>query len=356
VNDQGWSCKVRLGSGPVLLFVGITLVIPTMRTIYLSFRSRRSEEFVGTQNFRDILGDDRVISFAGLSDLMTGRLFLLASLVFLLGLGFTIVRGVSTRRGVDLSAPLPTLSLTGAAALVMLAMMGAFSGVIWNNVYWIVFVAGLATAIGLAIAMLADRARGESMAKSLIFMPMAISFVGASVIWRFVYAAEPAGRDQIGVLNAVWVNFGGDPQQWLQDQPWNSLFLIAIMIWIQTGFAMVILSAAIKGVPEELREAARVDGATESQTFWRVTLPHIRATIVVVVTTLVVTVLKVYDIVQVMTGGLHGTNVVANQMFDEVFQAGDYGRGSTLAVLLFVGVVPLMIVNVLRVRRQEEVR
>ena len=160
--------------------------------------------------------------------------------------------------------------------------MSALRGVIWNNVFWVVFVTGLSTIFGLAIAVLADRARGESLAKSLIFMPMAISFVGASVIWRFVYAFTPAGEDQIGVLNAAWVAFGNDPEAWLQQPPWNTLFLIAIMIWIQTGFAMVVLSSAIKAVPDELHEAARVDGASEAQAFWRITVPQIRTTIAVV--------------------------------------------------------------------------
>jgi len=231
--------------------------------------------------------------------------------------------------------------------------MGAFRGaVIWNNVFWIVFVTGASTALGLGIAVLADRSKGESIAKSLIFMPMAISFVGASVIFRFVYAFTPAGRDQIGALNAVWVGLGGEPQAWIQQLPWNTLFLIAIMIWIQTGFAMVVLSAAIKAVPTELLEAARVDGASEAQTFWRVTVPQIRTTIGVVVVTLVITVLKVYDIVKVMTNGEFGTDVIANRMFDEAFINRDYGVGSTLAVLLFACVVPLMVANARRIRRE----
>jgi alpha-glucoside transport system permease protein len=174
------------------------------------------------------------------------------------------------------------------------------------------------------------------------------------VIWRFVYAFTPAEKDQIGLLNAVWVAGGGEPQDWIRQVPWNDLFLIAIMIWIQTGFAMVVLSAAIKGVPAELLEAARVDGASEVQSFWRVTLPHIRTTIGVVVTTLMITVLKVFDIVQVMTGGEHDTDVIANRMFGEVFVNRDNGRGSALAVLLFVVVLPLMVVNVRRLQTSEE--
>ncbi|NLD75743.1 MAG: sugar ABC transporter permease [Acidimicrobiales bacterium] len=232
-------------------------------------------------------------------------------------------------------------------------MVGAMRGVIWNNVFWVVIVTGVSTVLGLAIAVLADRARGESVAKSLIFLPMAISFVGASVIWRFVYAWEPAGSSQIGVLNAAWVALGGVPQAWTSQRPWNSLFLMVIMIWIQTGFAMVVLSAAIKGVPSELREAALVDGATEAQAFWRVTLPYVRSTVAVVITTLIILVLKVYDIVKVMTNGLSGTDVIANRMFDEAFIARDIGVGSALAVLLFLAVVPLMFINARRARREE---
>lgn len=337
---------------PALTFLLIGLVVPAARTIYLSFRSRRGEEPVGLENYRAVLGSDDVFSLNGLGDVFTSRLFVLAVGIAVVAGAWVLLRGPARGRDADPGGPVPVLSLGTVAALVTLALMGAMRGVIWNNLFWVVFVTGVATVLGLAIAALADRARGESLAKSLIFMPMAISFVGASVIWRFVYAFEPAGRDQIGVLNAVWVGVGGAPQPWVQQRPWNSLFLIFILIWIQTGFAMVLLSAAIKGVPHELIEAAEVDGAGEAQTFWRVVLPSIRPTLVVVITTLIVTVLKVYDIVKVMTNGEFGTSVIANRMFQEAFVARDLGRGSTLAVLLFVAVLPLMIVNVTRVRRE----
>jgi ABC-type sugar transport system permease subunit len=337
---------------PALLFLGVTLVVPTIRTVYLSLRGRRSEELVGFDNYRSVFGDDGIWNVDGFGDVLTSRLFIAGVIVAAVGLLLSVGRNLAARRGADLTGPGAVGSITVAVALVLLAMLGSLRAVLWNNLYWIVFVAGLSTAVGLAIAVLADRARGESVAKSLIFMPMAISFVGASVIWRFVYAFTPAGRDQIGLLNAVWVGFGGDPQAWIQQQPWNTLFLIAIMIWIQTGFAMVVLSAAIKAVPDELREAARVDGASEGQTFWRVVVPQIRPTIGVVVITLVITTLKVYDIVKVMTNGEFGTNVIANQMFDEAFINRDIGRGSTLAVLIFIGVLPLMIYNVRRLRQE----
>lgn len=337
---------------PALSFLFVGLVVPAVRTIYLSFRSRRGEEAVGLENYRSILGDSDVFSLDDVGAVFSSRLFLIAVVVTVVAVAYVVLRGPARGRGADLGGPLPVVSLSTAAALVVLAMVGALHGVIWNNLFWVVFVTGLSTVLGLAIAALADRAAGESLAKSLIFLPMAISFVGASVIWRFVYAFVPAGGEQIGLLNGVWVGVGGDPQAWIQERPWNSLFLIFILIWIQTGFAMVLLSAAIKGVPHELVEAAQVDGATEGQVFWRVTLPSIRPTLVVVVTTLVVTVLKVYDIVKVMTNGEFGTSVIANQMFQEAFIGRDLGRGSTLAVLLFIAVLPLMAVNMWRVRRE----
>jgi ABC-type sugar transport system permease subunit len=340
---------------PALLFLGFTLVAPTIRTVYLSFRSRRGDEPAGLENYRSIFTDDNLFSLEGARDILTSRLFFLAVIVVVVGLAISIGRGLVRRRGVDLTAPLPVVSLTTATTLVLLAAVGALGGiVIWNNLFWVVFTTGFSTAAGLAIAALADRAKGESIAKSLIFMPMAISFVGASVIWRFVYAFTPAGHDQIGLLNAGWVGLGGQPQTWYQDQPWNTLFLIAIMIWIQTGFAMVLLSAAIKGVPAELTEAALVDGATRAQVFWRVTVPQIRTTLGVVITTLIIVVLKIYDIVKVMTSGRFSTNVIANEMFDNAFTDRNLGRGSALAALIFVAVVPLMVVNVLRTRRASQ--
>jgi ABC-type sugar transport system permease subunit len=337
--------------GPALLFLFVALVVPTIRTIYLSFRSPRGDEAEGLQNYRDIFGDSSIFNVDNWTDLFGSSLFIAGVLIAGIALAVVIVRGLGSRRGVDLSAPTPVISLTTAAILVTLAAMSALRGVIWNNVFWVVFVTGLSTIFGLAIAVLADRSRGESLAKSLIFMPMAISFVGASVIWRFVYAFTPAGEDQIGVLNAAWVGLGHDPEAWLQQPPWNTLFLIAIMIWIQTGFAMVVLSSAIKAVPDELHEAARVDGASEAQAFWRITVPQIRSTIAVVVTTLVITVLKIYDIVKVMTNGEFSTSVIANEMFDQAFINRDYGIGSALAVLLLIAVLPLMIINVRRNRQ-----
>jgi alpha-glucoside transport system permease protein len=186
---------------------------------------------------------------------------------------------------------------------------------------------------------------------------MAISFVGASVVWTFIYSFRPEGfGSQIGVLNGIWSALGGDPVNWLQTRPWNNLLLMVILVWLQTGFSMVILSSAIKGVPEVLLEAARIDGATEWQAFWRVVFPSIASTVVVVWTTVLITVWKVFDIVWVMTGGRDGTQVVAQQMVQEFFTNRNNGMGAALAVLLFVAVVPILVINVRRFRAQEAMR
>jgi alpha-glucoside transport system permease protein len=192
--------------------------------------------------------------------------------------------------------------------------------------------------------------RWEPVAKSIIFLPMAISAVGASVIWRFVYYFQPANRPQTGLLNAIVTSLGGDPVGWLVWRPWNNLFLIVIMIWLLTGFCMVIISAAVKGVPDELLEAARIDGANEITIFFRVIIPTIRGTLIVVATTVLIMVLKVFDIVFVMTSGQFGTEVIANRMYAEMFKFRHFGRGSALAVILLVAVVPVMIANIRNMR------
>lgn len=221
-----------------------------------------------------------------------------------------------------------------------------------NNVFWLIGVTFFSTAFGLTMAVLADKMKWESFWKSLIFLPMAISFVGASVIWRFVYAFRPDGVDQIGILNEIVVGLGGSPQAWLLLEPWNNFFLIVVMIWLQTGFAMVVLAAAIKGVPTELIEAARIDGANEWQVFRKITMPSIAGTMAVVITTTVILVLKVFDIVRVMTAGQFETNVIANEMITQSFQLGDQGRGAALAVVLFAAVIPVLIWNIRGFRRE----
>lgn len=212
-----------------------------------------------------------------------------------------------------------------------------------NNILWLVLVTGVSVGMGLILAVLVDRVRWEPVAKALIFLPMAISFVGASVIWRFVYAFRPAGRPQIGLLNALVTALGGDPIGWLIQQPWNTFCLIAIMIWLQTGFCLVILSAGVKAVPQELIEAARIDGANEVQIFVQVIVPALRRILVTVGTTVVILVLKVFDIVYVMTSGQFGTEVIANRMYSEMFRFRHFGRGSALAAILLIAVSPIMI-------------
>jgi alpha-glucoside transport system permease protein len=277
--------------GPALLLIGVFLVYPAIQTVILSFQNRDSTQFVGFQNYIDLARD------AGIRD------------------------------------------------------------AIFNNVLWIIFVPPIVVAIGLAVAVLADRLRprAESAAKAIIFLPMAISFVGAGTIFRFIYTFRPEGRPQIGLLNAIWTRLGGDPIDWLQVQSFNinDFFLMAILVWIQAGFAMVLLSAAIKNVPEETIEAARIDGATERQIFWRVVMPQIRSTIAVVLTTLTITVLKVFDIVYVMTNGRAGTDIVANRFVNELFVFNRPHWATAIVTALILAVIPVMIYNIRRFRAEE---
>lgn len=225
-----------------------------------------------------------------------------------------------------------------------------------NSALWLVLLTFLAVGGGLLAAVLFDRVRYESFAKSLIFMPLAISFVGAGVIWKFMFEYRPPGTPQVGTLNAVATTLGGQPAAWLQDSPTNTFLLIIVAAWIWTGFAMVILSAALKSISTELLEAARVDGATELQVFRRITFPLLLPTIAVVSTTMVITALKAFDIVYVMTNGAFDTEVVANRMYKELFNFGQPGRASAIAVILLVCTVPFMIYNVRRFREQEAQR
>ena len=221
-----------------------------------------------------------------------------------------------------------------------------------NNMLWLVVVPALSTAFGLLAAQLTDRIWWGNIAKSLIFMPMAISFVGASVIWKLVYDTRPEGQDQIGVLNAVWVWFGGEPQTWLTVIPWNNFLLMIVLVWIQTGFAMVILSAALRGIPEETIEAAVIDGANPFQIFFKVKVPQIMGTIVVVWTTITIVVLKVFDIVLAMTNGQWETQVLANYMYDKFFRAFDWGVGSASAMIIMLLVTPILVWNVYNARKE----
>ncbi|RKN42040.1 carbohydrate ABC transporter permease [Micromonospora endolithica] len=273
---------------PTVLLLLIGLVVPALRTILLSLMDRRSENFVGLDNYVWMFADDSIFR------------------------------------------------------------------VLLNTLTWVLLVPLAATAIGLTYAVMVDRARFERFAKSLIFLPMAISFVGAAIIWRFVYAFRGAEQEQIGLLNQIVVGLGGEPRQWLLDSPLNTLLLIVIMVWIQAGFAMVILSAAIKAIPADIVEAARLDGVSPWQMFWQITLPSIRPALIVVVVTITIATLKVFDIVRTATNGNYETSVIANEMYNQAFRYGEDGRGSALAVFLFILVVPIVIYQIRNLRQQRE--
>ena len=273
--------------GPALIIIGWYLFIPTIRTLYLSFFDKLSNNFVGFENYKYIF---------------TNRTTLIA---------------------------------------------------MRNNVLWLFLGTALCVIFGLTIALLADRSKFERTAKSLIFLPMAISFVGASVIWKFVYAYKPPGIEQVGLLNAIVVGLGGDPVGWITIRPWNTVFLIFILVWLQTGFAMVILSAAIKGVPKELLEAARIDGAKEMKIIFRVIIPFIKSTIVTVATTILLLTLKIFDIVYAMTNGLYGTEVLASQQYKQMFKFLHYGRGSAIAMIILIAVIPVIWYNLKQFGKRE---
>ncbi|AFZ46616.1 glucosylglycerol ABC transporter membrane protein [Cyanobacterium stanieri PCC 7202] len=225
-----------------------------------------------------------------------------------------------------------------------------------NNILWLVLVTGVSVALGLVLAVLMDKVKYEKWTKALIFLPMAISFVGASIIWRFIYAYRPADEPQIGLLNAIITSLGFEPVGWLVEQSVNNFALIAIMIWLQTGFCLVILSAAVKGIPNDVIEAARMDGANEWQIFWKIIVPMISSTITVVATTVVILVLKVFDIVFVMTGGNQGTEVIASRMIKETYNYRNVGVGSAIAVILLLAIIPVMVTNIKRFKEQERLR
>ncbi len=267
--------------GPAVAILAWFLAIPVIRTLILSFQNEFSEGFVGLTNY--------------------------------------------------------------AFALTDRIMLEAFR----NNLLWMIFGTGLSVGLGLLIAVLADRTKAESIYKAIIFMPMAISFVGAGVIWKFMYTykGEGSGIAEIGLINAIVLALGGQSQPWLSLAPWNNFFLIIIMVWLQTGYAMVIISSAIKGVPSELLEAARIDGATEIKAFFNVTVPYIKGTLITVTTTIIIFRLKLFDIVRVMTGGNNGTNVIANEFYLQRFTYGNTGRASAIAIILLLAVVPVMVYN-----------
>ncbi|MEW6406649.1 MAG: sugar ABC transporter permease [Chloroflexota bacterium] len=223
-----------------------------------------------------------------------------------------------------------------------------------NNALWLILMVPATVAIGLVIAVLADQVKYESLVKAVIFMPMAISFIGAGVIWRFMFAIETGEGQQIGVMNAILVGLGFDPVSWLSTAGINNLSLMMVGVWLWAGFCMTILSAALKSLPQEVIEAGRVDGASEWRIFWKIMMPMIMPTVTVVTTTMVIIILKIFDIVFVMTGGNFGTEVIANRMFNLIVT--DTGRSMAIAVILLFLTIPLMILNVRRFREQEAMR
>ncbi len=225
-----------------------------------------------------------------------------------------------------------------------------------NNLLWLVLATILTVGLGLIVAVLVDRVKIEGIIKSALFVPMAISFVGASIIWRFVYDYAPAGQPQIGLLNALLGLVNIPPQAWLQNEALNNLALIAIYTWMWTGFSMVIISAALKGIPDDIIEAAKIDGAGRVVMFWRITVPMIAPTLGVVITTMVINILKIFDVVYVETGGNYHTDVVAMEFYNQLFNFNNYGLASALAIVLTVCVLPVMVINIRRMRREERGR
>jgi alpha-glucoside transport system permease protein len=279
--------------GPALVILGVFLVYPVINTLLISLKDAQGEGFVGLDNFKFVFTDESMLR------------------------------------------------------------------AIRNTLGWTVVVPVVAVSIGLAFATLADRLRrGEAVAKSLIFMPMAISFAGAAITWRLIYDFRPEGfGSNIGLLNGIWMGLGHQPVAWLQQAPWNNLLLMVIMVWMQVGFAMVVLSAAIKAIPEEITEAARIDGASEFQVFRRIIVPSIAPTIAVVATYMVINALKVFDIVFVMgSAETNKTEVIAERMIDWFFISNNDGRGAAIAVVLFVAIIPIMVWNMKRFREQEMIR
>jgi alpha-glucoside transport system permease protein len=224
-----------------------------------------------------------------------------------------------------------------------------------NNLLWLVFFTGFVVFFGLMISVIFDRVRYESLAKTAVFLPLPISAVAASIIWKFMYEFKPAGQPQTGTLNALIGAVGFDPIAWLVNTTTNNFALIAIGVWTSTGFAMVIISAALKGINSELLEAARVDGATERQVLRRIIIPLLMPTLTVITTTMIITAIKVFDVVYTLTNGAFGTDVVARQMFARLANS-DYGRGAAVAVVLLLAVTPVLLLNIKRFREQEEVR
>jgi alpha-glucoside transport system permease protein len=293
---QKWEDRIKpyVFIGPAAIAIGFFLIYPAIRTIILSFANSTSTAWVGLGNYTDLF-----------------------------------------------TSP-------------------DFQQTLFNTLLWIVIVPTLVVVFGLAVAVLADRLRpqAEKLSKSIIFLPMAISGVAAATIWRFMYEARPEGEPQIGVQNAIWTTLGNKPVAWLQLSTFhfNSFLLMIIVVWAQVGLAMVLLSAAVKSVPDETLEAARIDGANEVQVFFRVIVPQIWGTVITVFITVLIAVMKIFDVIYVMTNGNFNTDVVALRFFNELFRDGNNGRAAAIVVLLMIAVTPVMIYQVRHFRREEAMR
>jgi alpha-glucoside transport system permease protein len=234
-----------------------------------------------------------------------------------------------------------------------------FQATLFNTLLWLAIVPAVTIVLGLTVATLSDRLRPryENLSKTIIFLPMAISMVGAATVWRFVYAYRPAGRDQIGLQNAIVTGFGGEPVPWVQQDQWhlNSLLLMVMLLWAQIGFGMVLLSAAIKGVPTDTLEAARIDGANDRQVFGRVVVPQIKGTIITVFITTLIAAMKTFDVVYVMTNGAFNTNILGVEFFNQEFTNANTGAAAAIVVMLLIATAPVMFYQVRAYRAEEAV-
>lgn len=365
-ENQREAIRPWLFVAPALILLFVYLVFPAIQTFYLSFSDADGNVRVNAPIYPDVV-DDLNINFStpmNAERMLDVRDALLDEYPALESVTLEDIQSANlSTNGDGIDYLLDRASAEIEQDFVLLRNYEwafdpgneAFWEAVRNNILWLL-VPFLSTIFGLLIAILADDVRWGTIVKSLIFLPMAISFIGASVIWRFIYYFKGPDVEQIGLLNAIVVGLGGDAQAWITIQPWNNFLLMIILVWIQTGFAMVLLSAALRGVPEETKEAARIDGANEVLIFFRIIIPQIMSTILVVLTTITITVLKVFDIVQAMTNGQNGTQVLANLMFDQSFRAFDVGRGAIVSVVLLVAVVPILVWNLRQFQKQEQAR
>ena len=360
--------------GPAVLILLWALFIPTIRTFILSFKDAMGQKWIGLEAFKALSATDAMDPVYQSITLAIFILLLAVAVVLLIALigklfssGTEIKGGMSKKSGwfvLIFSIIIIWIALDPVTSAFRNAIAGtdakelpflenyryAFTDpamliVFRNNLLWLILGTSCCVVFGLLIAVLADRTgRAEKYYKIIIFLPMAISFVGAGVIWKFIYNYRGQGNET-GLLNAIIVALGGKPQAWLQIPFWNNIFLIIIMIWLQTGYCMVILSSAIKGISSELLEAARIDGANEIQIFFKIIIPVISDTIISVTTTVLIFSLKTFDVVNTMTGGNYGTNVIANEFFMQRFVQYNTGRASAIAIVLLILVIPVMIMN-----------